>query len=221
MKGFYRLIKLTMESNSNKKDYMNNNDDSIMNCVTKAYMYILRIEDWGKDLTIDHKDDDFYHSLFLKYNDLTDYTMKTLKTFHPSIHAIINEVVCRKPKSVRRTKKNAARIRKDAIKAIKTYRSNENLKKAKKSMDSFYTAIRESFIVFSYSLSSYVYNSIPNDLTTNINGKDYYIRSLYLYDKTSDKYKIDKSLTLSNSVKKDIQYKISKYVCAGIHDEFQ
>lgn len=217
MKGFYRVIESTAKNDKNKNDFINNNDDSIMEYITKAYMFILRNEDWGKNIPLDFKDDNYYHSLYLKYNKLTSYTMDKLKS---STIEIINEVIHRNPKSVRRTKKNSTRIYKNAIKAIKTYRSNEELRIAKKSIGLFNTVIRECFIISRRSLSSEVFGLIPPDLKITLNDTDYFIGNLYKFDGTTGKYILDSSLKLSKSAMKDIQYQIFKYIFTGIHDIF-
>lgn len=214
MKGFCQLINFTMKNSKNKRDYINNNDDSIMNYVTKAYMYILRSEDWGKDIPIVCDENSFYKSLYLKYNNLTDYVIDTLK--NPTL-GIIKEVVHRNPKSVRRTKKNAKRILKNGIKAIKMYRCNEDLIMAKKSMDLFYDAIRESFIIFRRTLSKDAYNLIPSDMKVTLNGADCLIRDLYKFDNSTGKYRIDASLNLSVSAMKDIQYQMARSIFACVH----
>lgn len=128
-------------------------------------------------------------------------------------------------KSIKRTKKNASRIRKEIKKVCKLCFTNViNKDEFLLAIDIFYYAIKDTFIISRRCLSKDAYNAIPDDLTEVCisNNKTYLIKDAFVLNQTTEKYHFSDTLSnpeihLTNSDLRNINRTIAQYIFDAIH----
>lgn len=208
MSGFYEIIRKLPENS------VDDRNEALIGIQSKAYKYIMNKEEYKKSLEINVNN--FIYNIYKDdFNNLNLAIMNELPT---EIISILNKVVHKDMKSIRRMKKNASRIRREML---KTYKNNfsrlENNDELKTAINCFYLAIRETFIIFRYTLSKNAFGAIPSNLSIILNNVKYRIGDIYIFNNITQKYNINSKIVTSKSNMKKLQYIIAPYIYSKMH----
>lgn len=124
-------------------------------------------------------------------------------------------------KSIRRSKKQSTRVYKEVRKMWKKgyYGCPKGKEKEMEdALKNIHKAFRESFVILRSSLKKEIYNCIPDNLEITLqNGNIHNISSLYIYDESVKKYKLDQEVKFTARDLRYIQLSITPYIFSKIH----
>ena len=213
--GFIKVVKDLPEY------LVNDRIDALINIQSKAYKSILVRTELDHDLLVNNTG--LFNLFKDDYNSVTIYMMKHLSEDTKKL--IRHVVYTTHRKSIKRTKKNASRIRKEMKKAyISCFPNDVNKIDFLNSVDIFYSAIKDSFIISRRRLSVEAYNAIPDSLTEvcEANNKTYLIKDAFVLNQTTGKYHFldtmsNPDIYLTNSDLRNINRTIAPYIFDVIH----
>jgi len=208
MKGFEKYIKgidLNLEDDIAQ---------AFIDIQTMSYKFIIRDTDGYLPVNININNN--YYNIFK--NNYNGYNYTDLRNLNCQTKDIINSIIHKDIKSIRRMKKNANRIRKEMQRLNrKGYFGIKDITNKNSAFRNFYLAIRESFIIYRNSLTEEMFKAIPDNLYIEINGKKYLIKKLFCININNNKYYIDKNIHVSKSNMRSLQYIIAQYIFNELH----
>lgn len=190
---------------------------------TLSYRKILA-QSWRDELLPDIEclsKNTYYKVLKSLFDDWDAAAVLNQLTENDDLTKAVNSLRIKGYKSIRRAKKQSTRVYKEVRKMWKRgyYGCPKGREKEMEdALKNIHKAFRESFVILRLSLKKEIYDCIPDNLKVTLhNGNIHNISSLYIYDETVNKYKLDPEITFTSRDLRYIQLSMTPYVFPKIH----